>query len=108
VSAWEPDRWYHVAVSVSGGTVTIYRDGRALIDPRRTGGVINTPAIAPIDLKNPSAAYLGRVPLNHVQQEQFLGGDLDDVQLYGRALDEVAIRYLFEHPGATLPPEQSQ
>jgi hypothetical protein len=108
VSGWEPDRWYHVAVSISGGTVTIYRDGRALIEPRRTGGVINTPALAPIDLKNPSAAYLGRVPSNHVHQEQFLGGDLDDVQLYGRALDEVAIRYLFEHPGATLSLEQTR
>jgi hypothetical protein len=88
--------------------VTIYRDGRALIEPRRTGGVINTRAIAPIDLKNPSAAYLGSLPSNHAQKQQFLGGDLDDVQIYGRALDEVAIRYLFEHPGATFPLEQGQ
>jgi hypothetical protein len=85
--------------------VTIYRDGRALIEPRRTGGVLNTQAIAPIDLKNPSAAFLGRVPWNHVGQQQLLGGDLDDVQLYGRALDESAIRNLFEHPGVPLSPE---
>lgn len=105
VSGWERDRWYHVAVSVSGGNVTIYRDGRALMEPKRTGGVLNTRALAPCDLKNPSVAFLGRVPSNHVQRQQFLGGDLDDVQLYGRALDEVAIRYLFEHPGETLSPE---
>ncbi len=85
--------------------MTIFRDGRALIEPRRTGGVLNTPAIAPIDLKNPSAGFLGRVPSNHVGQQQFMGGDLDDVQLYGRALDEVAIRYLFQRPGTTLPLE---
>ncbi|MEX0936395.1 MAG: LamG-like jellyroll fold domain-containing protein [Pirellulales bacterium] len=108
VSGWESDRWYHVAVSVSGGNVTIYRDGQALIEPRRTGGVINTRAIAPIDLVNPTVACLGRVPSNDVQQEQFLGGDLDDVQFYGRALDEVAIRYLFEHPGETLSLEQDR
>lgn len=102
VPGWERDRWYHVAVSVSGGNVTIYRDGHALMEPKRMGGVLHTRALAPCDLKNPSAACLGRVPSNHVQRQQFLGGDLDDVQLYGRALDEVAIRYLFEHPGETL------
>ena len=92
-------------MSVSGGNVTIYRDGRALIEPRRMGAALNTRAIAPIDLKNPTAAYLGRLPSNHADQPQWLGGELDDVQLYGRALDEVAIRYLFEHPGSTLPAE---
>ncbi|UUO06130.1 FecR domain-containing protein [Blastopirellula sp. J2-11] len=107
VPPWLPDRWRHVAVSVSGGSVTLYLDGRALIEPKRMGGVINTRAIAPIQLKNPTSAYLGRVPSNHVQEEQFLGGELDDVQLYGRALDEVAIHYLFEHPGETLPHKQN-
>ncbi|MFI4874403.1 MAG: LamG-like jellyroll fold domain-containing protein, partial [Blastopirellula sp. JB062] len=102
VSGWQADRWYHVAVSYSGGNVTIYRDGRALIEPKRTGVVINTRAMAPIDLENPTVAYLGFLPSNHIQQPQSLGGELDDVQIYGRALDEVAIRTLYENPGETL------
>ena len=99
---WERDRWYHLAVSVSGGDVMIYRDGRALIKPRRTGEAHNSQALAPVDLKSPSVACLGRLPCNDVGQQQVLNGDLGDVQLYGRALDEATISYLFEHPGIPL------
>ncbi|MCP4787231.1 MAG: LamG domain-containing protein [Fuerstiella sp.] len=101
VSDWERGRWYHIAVSVSGGTVTIYRDGRALITPRSHGEVITTRLRAPIDVDQPTHAYLGFLVANHAQQKQFLGGKIDDVQFYGRALDEQAVRFLFEHPGET-------
>ena len=100
VSDWERGRWYQVAVSVSGGSVTIYRDGQALIKPHSYGEWLGTRARAPIDVDHPTHAHLGFLVSNHVHQEQFLGGQLDDVQFYGRALDEQAIKFLFENPGA--------
>lgn len=101
VSDWKTDRWYHVAVSVSGGKVTIYRDGKALIAPRSSGAVIGTRVRAPIDVEQPTHAYLGFLVSNHARRKQFLGGLIDDVQFYGRALDERAIQFLYEHPGET-------
>jgi hypothetical protein len=101
VSDWEVGRWYHVAVSVSGGTATIFRDGQALISPRSHGASINTPVRAPIDIERPKHAYLGLLVANNVRKKQFLGGQIDDVQFYERALDEQAIRFIYEHPGAT-------
>jgi hypothetical protein len=101
VSEWERGRWYQVAVSVSGGNVTIYRDGKALIKPRSYGEVIGTRVRAPIDVDQPTRAYLGFLVANQAQHKQYLGGQLDDVQFYGRALDQQAIQFLYEHPGAT-------
>ncbi len=106
MSEWERGRWYHVACSVSGGNVTIYRDGQALIKPRSYGEVIGTRARAPIDINRPTHAYLGFLVSNHAQQKQSLGGQLDDVQFYGRALDEQAIQFLYEHPGDTYSKAQ--
>lgn len=102
VSEWERGRWYHIAVSVSGGTVSLYRDGHSLITPRSHGTNLNTSARAPIDVDRPTHAYLGFLVANHNRKNQFLGGEIDDVQFYGRALDEQAIRYLVEHPGETF------
>ena len=101
VSEWKANRWYHVAVSVSGGRVTIFRDGKALIAPRSHGRVIGTRVRAPIDVEQPTHAYLGFLVSNQSRRKQFLGGQIDDVQFYGRALDERAIRFLYEHPGET-------
>ncbi len=101
VAGWDAGRWYHVAVSVSGGLVTLYRDGRALQAPCSRGMKINTPSLGPIDINKPTHAYIGYLIANHANIPQFLGGKIDDVQIYGRALDERAIRYLYEHPGET-------
>jgi hypothetical protein len=104
VAGWETGRWYHVAVSVSGGMVTLYRDGHALQAPCSRGMQINTPSLGPIDLEKPTHAYIGYLIANHANAPQFLGGKIDDVQIYRRALDERAIRYLYEHPGQTYQP----
>lgn len=101
VAGWEQGRWYHVAVSVSGGYVTLFRDGRALNAPRSSGMSIGTPSRGPIDVAKPTHAYIGYLIANHVNSPQSLAGKIDDVQIYGRALDERAIRYLYEHPGDT-------
>ena len=81
--------------------MTIYRDGQALIKPHSYGEIIGTRVRAPIDVDQPTRAYLGFLVANHAQNKQYLGGQLDDVQFYGRALDEQAIRFLYEHPGET-------
>lgn len=100
-AGWEQGRWYHVAVSVSGGFVTLYRDGRALDAPRSSGMKIGTPPRGLIDIVKPTHAYIGYLIANHADTPQSLAGKIDDVQIYGRALDERAIRYLYEHPGET-------
>jgi len=100
VPGWEAGRWYHLAVSMSGRAVTIYRDGRALVT-RSTGTKLNTSSVALSDLNDPTHAYIGVLIANHANQKQFLLGKIDDVQFYNRALDEQAVRYLYEHPGTT-------
>jgi hypothetical protein len=107
VPEWKRGEWYHIAVSVSGGAVTIYRDGRALNSPRSIGTSISTPTRVPIDIENPSHAFIGQLTANHANQRQFLGGKIDDVQFYSSALDERAIRFLYEHPGETYRADSS-
>jgi hypothetical protein len=100
VPEWKRGRWYHVAVAMSGRAVTMYRDGRALVT-RSAGIKLNSASVALSDLNKPTHAYIGHLISNHANQKQFLFGKIDDVQFYNRALDEQAVRYLFEHPGAT-------
>ncbi|MDX2459120.1 MAG: LamG domain-containing protein, partial [Gammaproteobacteria bacterium] len=100
VPSWEKGRWYHVAVSISGGTATIYRDGLA-VTTRSTGSKINSRTMVLSDIDHPTHAYIGFLIKNHNLQPQYLNGTIDDVQFYRRGLDERAIRYLYEHPGTT-------
>jgi hypothetical protein len=100
VPSWEKGRWYHVAVSVSGTTVTIYRDGHA-VATRSTGSKINSRTMVLSDVDHPTHAYIGFLIKNHNGEPQYLRGKIDDVQFYRRGLDERAIRYLYEHPGET-------
>ena len=98
VPGWEKGHWHHVAVSVSGGSLTIYRDGLAL-NSQSLGQKISSNTFALIDVKGATLAFIGRLPSNHSQLPQTLGGQIDDVQFYRQALDEQAVRYLYEHPG---------
>jgi hypothetical protein len=102
ISQWQRGRWYHIAVSVSGGAVTIYRDGQALNSPRGRGLKINTRTRVPADIDRPTHAYIGHLIANHNNSGQFLAGKIDDIQFYSRALDGRSIRFLFEHPGQTF------
>ena len=58
VSGWETGRWYHVAVTVAGGMVTIYRDGEWL-NSQSYGKWISMKPLAPSDLANPVHAAIG-------------------------------------------------
>jgi len=105
------DQWYHVAVTVDDRNVTLYRDGQVLIGPRSRGVLLGTPVQRPIDLAVKNRAFIGKVELTNTSndyalgqpREQFFDGDIDDLQIYDRALDADAIRYLHTHPGQTCP-----
>lgn len=100
VSGWNKGRWYHVVVAVSGGQVTIYRDGR-LLNSQSSGQKISAKTLALIDIDDPTQAFIGYLPSNHSHQPQALGGQIDDVQFYRQALDARGVEFLFENPGAT-------
>lgn len=107
VDGWEPGRWYHVAVTVEGGVARLYRDGR-LLGSGSVGTKIGTPVSNPSLVKGASHAYFGR--LEDGSQgggagPQWYEGQMDDVQIYNGALDRDAIRYLYEHPGASWGPQ---
>ena len=93
-----PEAWQHVAAVVRRGKdqTRLYINGY----PAAKG------EIGPASLDNPQAMlYLGRLP----GAQQF-HGDLDEVRLYRRALDEAEIQALVE-PGrkfAQAPPENTR
>lgn len=105
VPSWESGRWHHVAAMVSGGKVTLYVDGNHLVS-RSTGHRINSETLTPSDLVGSTQAYIGLLPSNHNHKPQRLGGMIDDIQFYGRALDEQAVRFLFENPGEVFTGHQ--
>ena len=101
VDGWEPDRWYHVAVTVEGGVARLCRDGR-LLGSGSVGTKIGTPVSNPSLVKNASHAYFGRLQDGSQgggADHQWYEGQMDDVQIYRGALDREAVRFLFEQPG---------
>lgn len=96
---WEPDRWYHVAVTVRRGMVRLYRDGEQ-IGSSPVGQRIGTPVPTLSSVKHPTHAFLGTLSA----LPQFFGGAIDDVQLYAKAVQGKNIRYLYEHPGECWDP----
>ncbi|MBI1353911.1 MAG: DUF1592 domain-containing protein [Acidobacteria bacterium] len=92
------DAWQHVAAVVKRGT----KESRLYIN----GYAVAKGEIKAADLSNPNIAlYLGRIP----EANQFRG-ELDEVRLYRRALDEAELQALVE-PGrrfALPPPEEPQ
>lgn len=107
---WLQDEWYHVAVAVRNGSVTLYRNGRILLGPRSTGVLLGTPVQRPIDLEQKDRALIGKADRSQSDSlrhpgwipEQFLDGEIDDVQIYDVALDSSAIADLHANPGETF------
>jgi hypothetical protein len=108
---WEPDRWYHVALVHNKSGVALYCDGERLGWFTRGKRLGSKPATLQ-SLQQPTQMRLGSVPagyragINHVIPLYFSGG-MDDVQLYSIALDEDAIRYIYDNPGREWSPEKS-
>ena len=102
---WEQGQWYHVAVTVEGGVVRLYRDG-ALLASGSIGSKIGTPVSSPSMVKNASHAYIGKLEDAQRGQKvssQWFGGVMDEAQLYSGALSHEAIRFLYQNPGKTPP-----
>jgi hypothetical protein len=108
---WNHNQWYHVAVTVDDQSVTLYRDGQTLIGPCSTGVLLGTPVQRPIDLARKNCALIGKADRSQsdiVRQkgwkpEQFLRGEIDDLQIYSRSLNADAIRHLYANPGESFP-----
>lgn len=106
---WRKDQWYHVAVTMNDGSVTLYRDGQTLLGPRTTGVLLGTPVQRPVDLGRKNRVLIGKADRSESDSlrhpgwipEQFLNGEIDDLQVYDFALDASAIRYLHLNPDNT-------
>lgn len=103
---WEPNRWYHVAFTYSGGHLSLFRDGVQLVDSS-TQGRLGTRVLGPIDFTKMTHAYIGRLYKGTPSPEfpdsiQKLMGQIDDFQIYDSALTENQLKYLFENPGEVL------
>lgn len=87
----EPQRWYHVAVTVSETGNHFYLDGVELNPPHYPFGNETTQSFY-ADVWAPSVAWFGRGILGSIEHEQYLDGGIDDVQLHDRILssDEIA------------------
>lgn len=102
VDGWQQGRWYHVAVTSRHGMVRLYRDAEQ-IGASPVGIKLGTHSLSPADVKNPTHASLGQLTDGAPYEKawpQWFGGQMDDVQFYGRELDARAIHYLYEHPGS--------
>ena len=101
IAAWQPDRWYHVAVTVREHVVSLYLDSE-LVGSGAAGSKIGTPVSSLSSVVAPVHAYLGRLEDGRQGAEtaaQWFEGDMDDVQMYSGALSQQAIQFVFDHPG---------
>ncbi|MBG87392.1 MAG: hypothetical protein CMO80_10885 [Verrucomicrobiales bacterium] len=81
--------WHHVVVThQNGGSKKIYVDGLPLEDTK--------PVEPFIDLSNPLVVGARHDGTGYTE---FFNGEIDDLQLYDRALQETEIAHLFSNPG---------
>lgn len=86
------DEWTHVAVTRSGGTGTLYVNGRAVAtNPNMT--------LRPGDL-GATDHWLGRRQFPQ-RSTSYLNAELDEFQIWGRALDAAEVRSLLESAGGS-------
>ena len=109
VESWKAGHWYHVAVTVEGGVVRMYRDGE-LVASGSMGSKIGTPVSNPSLVKNASNAFLGRLEdgrQGERKAHQWFEGQMDDAQLYSGSLSQPGVRFIFEHPGIPWSPDKT-
>lgn len=81
-----PNEWHHLVAQRSGSTFSLYMDG-----------VLRKSITVPSDYLPPSVYFnIGGGWVGTGTYEQFLG-DLDELRLYNRALNNVEIQYLRNH-----------
>jgi hypothetical protein len=93
---WKSGIWYHVAWSQSSsgsssGEMRMYRDGRLVGGP-----FVDRPA--------PRSLQLNRADIGSLngKRDYTFSGEIDDVQVYRRALAPAEIMSLYDRPGTTL------
>jgi hypothetical protein len=84
-----PTGWQHVAVTRSGTTNTLYVNGVAV--------ATNTVALSPADMGNTTNNWIGRSQY----ADPFLGGLVDEFQIYNRSLSTEEVASLLTSPGGT-------
>lgn len=109
VESWNAGQWYHVAVTVEGSVIRMYRDGE-LVASGSMGSKIGTPVSNPSLVKSALHTYLGRLEDGRQGKEkahQWFEGQMDDAQLYSGSLSQQGVRYIFEHPGLPWNPDNT-
>ena len=96
-SGWDVDAvpaatWVHLAASYDGATLRLYRDGDLVAETAAPGALAQ-------------CAVDSAVGSNPAGNADFFSGALDDVRVYGRALDaaEIETLYLGTDPLLALP-----
>ena len=89
--------WHHVAVTLGGGTVTLWLDGQAV-------GSSTGVTIKPSDIR-PVLNYLGR---SQFRTDPLFAGALDDVRIYNHALSQEQLRDLISQPTGIASPEAEE
>ncbi len=92
VLTWTAGTWYHVAFTQSSGTMKVYQDGTV----KNGAGWTSRPAPS-------SNANLDTVQIGSLNGSRNFYGKIDDVQVYGTALQGSDIQWLHGHPGHVIP-----
>ncbi|HEX6047832.1 MAG TPA: beta-L-arabinofuranosidase domain-containing protein [Gemmatimonadaceae bacterium] len=88
------DRWTHVAITRSGTTATLYVDGEPVAtNPDMT--------LSPADLGETTGNWLGRCQFPQ-RNVSYLNGQLDEFQIFDRALTPAEVRSLVTSAGGSI------
>jgi DUF1680 family protein len=88
------DKWTHIAITRSGSTATLYIDGEAVAtNPSMT--------LSPADLGLTTGNWLGRCQFPQ-RNVSYLNAQLDEFQIFDRALTQAEVRSLMASAGGTV------
>ena len=88
-----PGQWYHVAATYDGSAMRIFLDGTEVASRAKTG---------PIDTNGGIDAAVGNQPEGRGNRP--FDGHLDEIRMYGRALDALEIAALIGNSGQQILP----
>ncbi|MBN1605241.1 MAG: LamG domain-containing protein [Polyangiaceae bacterium] len=86
---WTAGDWYHLAATYDGGRATLFLDGS-----KATSNADESSKAAKLAFDAGGALYVGKNPAGTT--EDGFHGYLDEVLVYGRALDDETMRELYE------------
>lgn len=93
-AAFSLDRWTHVAITRAGSMATLYIDGEPVAtNPNMT--------LSPADLGETTGNWLGRCQFPQ-RNVSYLNAQLDEFQIFDRALTRDEVRSLLASPGGAV------